>query len=470
MKKGNKLTRKKKKKIIIGVIIGYFAVMLIGYLGVSFYYSTHFFRGTKINGMNCSNKTIEEVKKGIIDKINAYTLEIELRDGASDRIKATDVKLSYIDDNRVDELMEEQNQFEWIIAFSATKKYELSANTTYKKDLVDTMLDQMSALQEKNMKEPKDAYVNDTGETYEIVPEENGTKLDRKKVKAAVEEAIDTGKTKLSLEKAECYINPKVLSDDKQLANDVEVMNKLTSGKITYDFGDDRLEVVDRSMIAGWLIKGEDGVYTLDREKVEAYVHELAVKYDTFGLKRKFTTYDGQQIELSGGDYGWCINKTKTTDELIAGISQGVNETRDPVYIYSAMNKGANDIGSTYVEISIDQQRMWCYKDGELVVSTAVVTGNPNKGNATPKGKCWAIDAKKRDAVLKGEGYSSPVEYWMPFEGNVGIHDADNWRSPEEYGGETYKTSGSHGCVNTPFANAEKIFNAVEIGTAVIVY
>ena len=85
-----------------------------------------------------------------------------------------------------------------------------------------------------------------------------------------------------------------------------------------------------------------------------------------------------------------------------------------------------------------------------------------------PAGGVWAIDAKKHDAVLKGEGYTQPVTYWMPFNGNVGIHDADTWRS--QYGGEIYKTSGSHGCVNTPTANAEKIFNTVEIGTPVIVY
>ena len=66
------------------------------------------------------------------------------------------------------------------------------------------------------------------------------------------------------------------------------------------------------------------------------------------------------------------------------------------------------------------------------------------------------------------QSYEQPVTYWMPFNGNVGIHDADTWRS--EYGGEIYKTSGSHGCVNTPTANAEKIFNTVEIGTPVIVY
>lgn len=58
---------------------------------------------------------------------------------------------------------------------------------------------------------------------------------------------------------------------------------------------------------------------------------------------------------------------------------------------------------------------MWCYKDGVVVVDTPVVTGNVSKGYDTPSGSVWAIDAKKHDAVLKGEGYTQPVTYWMPF-------------------------------------------------------
>ena len=42
-------------------------------------------------------------------------------------------------------------------------------------------------------------------------------------------------------------------------------------------------------------------------------------------------------------------------------------------------------VGSTYVEISISQQRMWLYKDGKVIVDTPVVTGT--KGSMdTPKG------------------------------------------------------------------------------------
>ena len=55
----------------------------------------------------------------------------------------------------------------------------------------------------------------------------------------------------------------------------------------------------------------------------------------------------------------------------------------------------------------------------------------------------------------------------LPFNGDVGIHDA-SWRT--EYGGDIYLTNGSHGCVNTPYTEAEKVFNAIEIGDPVIVY
>ena len=74
---------------------------------------------------------------------------------------------------------------------------------------------------------------------------------------------------------------------------------------------------------------------------------------------------------------------------------------------------------------------------------------------------------KERNATLVGEGYSSPVKYWMPFYANVGIHDA-SWRTT--FGGSEYLNNGSHGCVNTPEANAEKIYNNIEKGVPVVVY
>ncbi|MGI6005892.1 MAG: peptidoglycan binding domain-containing protein [Ruminococcus sp.] len=460
--------KRKARKIVLAILIGYVAIMLIGYLGISFYYSSHFFEGSTINGIDCGNLTVDEVKEKVIEEINSYTLKIEERDGKTETIMAPQVKLSYVDDNKVDELMDEQKQFKWPLSFSTSKSYEMAANTTFSEKAVDEVMNNMSCFQEENIIEPENAYIEETDEGFEIIPEVMGTKLDREKVKTAIVDAITEGKTTISLEKLGCYEDPTVLSDDKELNAELNSLNKMTAANITYTFGS-RTEVVDRTIIRDWLVKEDDGTYTLDTDKVAAYVRQLGVKYDTFGLEHKFTKHDGTTVTLAaGGDYGWCINKTATTDALIQAVNDGVVETREPVYLYTAKSREENDIGDTYVEISIQEQRMWCYKDGEEIVDTPVVTGNVSRGFDTPANGVWAIDAKQQDAILDGEGYSSPVTFWMPFNGNVGIHDADRWRS--EYGGDIYLTNGSHGCVNTPYENAEKIFNAVEIGTAVIVY
>lgn len=123
-------------------------------------------------------------------------------------------------------------------------------------------------------------------------------------------------------------------------------------------------------------------------------------------------------------------------------------------------------VGSTYIEISIDQQHMWAYKNGSQIASTDVVTGN--KGDCdTPTGY-YSVQNKSRGIYLSGPGYSSYVEYWMAFIGSsYGIHDA-SWRS--EFGNPIYKGNGSHGCVNTPYNAVRTIYNNIGTGTPVIIY
>ena len=55
----------------------------------------------------------------------------------------------------------------------------------------------------------------------------------------------------------------------------------------------------------------------------------------------------------------------------------------------------------------------------------------------------------------------------MPFNGNVGIHDA-SWRY--SFGGNIYKSDGSHGCVNVPKYLASTIFDNIDAGTPIICY
>ena len=142
---------------------------------------------------------------------------------------------------------------------------------------------------------------------------------------------------------------------------------------------------------------------------------------------------------------------------------------RTPTFLYKAMGWDNGDITGTYVEVSISEQHLWCYHNYELVMDTDVVTGLPTSERETRRG-IYAIDAKKEHATLGRldvQGYASPVDYWAPFDGGRGLHDAP-WRS--SFGGDIYLYDGSHGCVNIPSQNMAAIYNAIEIGNAVIIY
>ncbi len=109
---------------------------------------------------------------------------------------------------------------------------------------------------------------------------------------------------------------------------------------------------------------------------------------------------------------------------------------------------------------------MYYYEDGELILDTDVVTGNTGRRMGTPQGINF-VYAKERNRTLRGADYASFVKYWMPVKGNVGIHDA-SWRA--RFGGQIYKTNGSHGCINTPSDVMSQLYEMAEVGTPVIMF
>ena len=217
----------------------------------------------------------------------------------------------------------------------------------------------------------------------------------------------------------------------------------------------------------------------MKKEKIKVYIYtrvSTAMQIDGYSLdaqKSRMKAFaDFNDYEIVGeyedaGKSGKSIEGRIQFNQMMEDIKSGKSVEREPVYSQTANSHGENDYGNSYVEINLTSQHLFVYKNGSLVVDSDFVSGNLSKGHGSPTG-AFSVTYTTTDAVLRGEDYATPVKYWMPFNGNVGIHDADTWRS--EYGGEIYKTSGSHGCVNTPTANAEKIFNTVEIGTPVIVY
>ena len=130
-------------------------------------------------------------------------------------------------------------------------------------------------------------------------------------------------------------------------------------------------------------------------------------------------------------------------------------------------------LGGTYVEVDKCDQTVYYYENYELQMASECVTGTEtNPSRSTPTG-IYSIYMMERGRTLRGAqqadgsyAYSSYVNYWMAFNGGIGLHDA-TWR--DDFGGSIYWYSGSHGCVNLPYWAAEELYNMVDIGTTVIV-
>lgn len=462
--KQNSRKRANKRRLRAGILTGT-AFIFIYFAGV-FYYSIHFYNGTTINGVNCSNKSIKNAEKVISTQVRDYTLTIEERDDITEQINGIDIGLKKYFDGGLDSLKKKQNSLLWPVGLFTSNDYEIGTMLDYDKDLLESFYNYLKCFDEDSVISPQDAHISEYSDKgYIVVEEVQGNLVKKDKFYELVQDAVLALDDSISIESEDCYEKPSVTADYEPLVQAVEKMNQLVSTEITYEFGDSK-EVVDGERIHKWLAVDSQYNVTLDNAGVKEFVDYIGKTYNTFGKVRTLNTSYGKTIEVSGGDYGWWLDRITELSELTAAIEAGTQGLREPVYFQKAKQYGDDDIGNTYVEINLTAQHLYFYKDGELVVESDFVSGNLTKNNGTPVGT-YPIQYRQQNATLVGEDYATPVSYWMPFNGNVGMHDAP-WRS--EFGRDIYLTSGSHGCINLPPNVAKTIFEGITKGTAVMVY
>lgn len=457
----------KAAAIVLVVLLLLLAVTAGLYIYKGQQYKEVFFQNTKVNGMNASGKTVEEMKAEIASGIDGYALTLEGRDGITETITGEEIVLHSVFDGTLETILEEQDPLKWWNHRKKPVSHEIKTMIAYEEEALQSRIDGLNLFAEDLVVEPKEAYLSDyvSGQGYSVMPEVKGNRLDQEKVTEAISEAILGLQETISLEELDAYVKPEITSENEELAALAANLNKHAGVTVTYQFGD-KTEVLSGETIHTWLSVNADKTIAINRDEVATYVKGLASKYNTAYQKKNLKTSYGQTVTISEGFYGWRINQGAETDELYNIIRSGESTTREPVYSQKAASHGANDYGNTYVELNLTAQHLFFYKDGKLLVETDFVSGNTSKKYDTPAG-AYPITYKERNATLKGENYATPVSYWMPFNGNIGMHDAD-WRS--SFGGSIYKTNGSHGCVNLPPSVAKTIYENISAGMPVLCY
>ena len=465
------MNKRRKKRgsggmVAFAVLIGLFIPLFFLYLFVASYYQNHFYKNTWINGVETANMNLEEAQALITAEVKAYQLTLEGRNEVTDNISGQSIDLHTVFERNFSDLLEEQQAYAWPVKMFQVHEIVVNTMLAYDEALLEQEFRELNFLKEENNTDPVDAVISEYGENgYEIIPEDQGAKVIEDKLYEAIQSAVNTLEPTLSLVEIDAYDKPEITAEHPPLVKAVKEMNHLAGARITYEFGEDT-EVLDGKKISEWISVDENYKVDFNPEGIKEYVDYIGKNYNSFGRVRTFKTSYGDVIEVKGGDYGWWLNRPQEVADLTELIEKGEKIKREPVYFQTAQQYGRDDIGDTYVEVNLTAQHLFFYKDGELILESDFVSGNLSKDYGTPVGT-YPIQYKENDATLVGEDYATPVKYWMPFNRNIGFHDA-SWRS--KFGKDIYMTSGSHGCINMPPAAAKKMFQNIKRGVAVVVY
>lgn len=504
----------KNHRILFIVLI--LLIALISYMCANKNYESKIFpKGTKINNIDCSGLTVDKAEKKLTKEWNKKSFIIFESDEKDIKtipliwdikeIKSNNEKLSKdilkhnLTNNKEPKVLAElsglgisydikdklNSELNPSLLKSFLRKLHIIGNniSVYMKvKKVDKTFDnQFNDL--KIFKESddtiitKNAYIDLNSDNFDIVKEVYGNNIDKELVKSTILDNISKGEFNMYYSNKEFYDKPEVISTNKLLLEEQEYLRNLEFPEITYKIYGNTVKIKKQQILKMYGItqrslskKINIDDLKVNKKAVKQYVHKLAEKYDTAWSDHEFNSTKQGKITVSGGDYGYFIDEDKETSKLISILKKKKSVVRTPIYSQKGY-KNANDIGDTYVEIDLTYQTLWLYKDGEMVTSSPIVTGNVASGFATPPG-VYILKYKTMHTTLKGKNadgtdYESPVTYWMPFNGGIGMHDA-TWRST--FGGSIYLSGGSHGCVNMPYEKAGIVYRNITAGFPIVVH
>lgn len=460
---------------------------------------TEFRDGSAIDGVDVSGMTASEAADAVRAAGENYSLSVTL-DGRTFLLAAAQLGLTYNEQTDYDALLAQQAKDSSALALNVDSLFTTAGDTDVQSALVAAytsaaVLGDAASSSSAASSASSDASASSASaaevaaDTAEADPTAAHIVYDANAGKFVGEDGQSGEKTDYSqavsqITAAAAKLTASVTVSSQQVHSDGEkaagsaavtaaaaAANKYLAINLTYSFtpagGKTSYETVSPATIASWLLVQADGLtVTLDTESMSSYCSDLASQHSSSSSTSQFKTTGGDIINVKVASAGQTVDADALYDDLYSCISGQVSGTREAPYSTNTETSSTVTFGGNYVEIDLTNQKVYCYKNYELVISTSCVSGSVSSGHATPTG-VFTIKSKETSRYLIGPDYKSWVNYFMPFNGGIGLHDA-TWRS--SFGGTYYLYNGSHGCINLPYSAAKTIFANVSVGTHVIVY
>ena len=432
-----------------------------------------FLPNTTLDGEDVSLQSPEKIDRMTRERGTDRVLTFREMGGRSETISYRSVGYEHTRTPSAAYLAAGQNHWLWPVSLWRKTAFTSEKGFTYDKERLKKRVHALQAISGTGIVDPEDAAIVKGKDRYELIEATDGNRLDEKKVLECAEKAIESGETSISLGEKDCYLKPARRSDDAHLQSAFERIDAVQNETVTLELYGSSVPV-DKSVFFDWLQFDEDTAeVSLDQDALTAYVNSLAGRLDTFGKARQFRTSAGDTVAAGGGghdNYGFTLQKEDTKRVLEDAILGGESVKAEAVWERTGrtITPEGDDIGRTYIEISIDRQHMWYYRDGTLAAETDVTTGKMADNRETPTGVFYVMN-KMSHYTMRGSYGSSFVNFALLIDSENGIyiHDAP-WRT--RYGGQIYVTDGSHGCINTPYDAEKQLFETVDTGTPVVIY
>lgn len=462
----NKMKTLIKRSLLILVLVG-----IVGYFSIAHFYKDVFMVNTWINGVYCTGKTVNEVNTELLLKTKAPFLTIVGRSGNIGEINMA--KAAYREDYEagLQNHLDNQNAYKWPVYLFTEKNIEILPERTWNEEKLKALVMGLDVVNEELPETLKvDIVLGQNG--YELY--DNLYEVFQPEMFADyVSKTFRIGETTVKIAESGAYADEPPTKEQEKTRLLWEELQEFLKCDIVYDMGAEKIPL-DKSITSSFVLTDETGAFVpegnksfqVDYDGIDNFIDDLAKEYNTVNTQLAFPATRGETVMVDYVTYGTELDAETEKVYLRSAFAEKVSEVHIPTYLKEGYVRGKNDIGDTYIEVDMTAQKLYCYKGGELLLETDIVTGNMRRKWDTPAGVNFVYNKQKK-RVLRGPGYATPVDFWMPVKGSIGLHDAD-WR--KEFGGEIYLKNGSHGCVNIPPEIMPTIYEEYEIGTPVIMF
>lgn len=428
--------------------------------------------GTKVSGVSVSEQSAKEAGETLQQAAEDYKLTVRFAQNTR-TFSAKELGLT-VDEDALKRLVKVMQQGQNAASAAEDAQTVFTCETDLKEEMQD--LPERTAHADKATQDAVLTYDKKAGK-YVIQEEQVGGTIDTQALAEAVQTAAEQLQPELDAVGAGLYGGETVRrSDDEKLNQALEQANQMLKTDVTYTFEVERKNVygeeqLNKSAIQKWLTVSEDGKRVqIDEDKVEDYVNEVARIYSVKEpTTAQFVTASGDHVEVEAPITDESVDTQALKKDILNAIQEGATGQRKAPYRQTRTGEqGTTDLGGTYVEVDLDKQHLYLYVNGKKKAEGDICSGSVADGCATPAG-LYTIKTKDYDRYLVGVGYKDWVHYFMPFNGGIGLHDS-TWREADEYGGDVYLESGSHGCINMPLELVKTVDEYIDVGDYVILY